>query len=114
MNGTWNTEVFEEVTRELIDIFTNITPMVYPNPTSGTITMSINEPMKNYLLNNTEIRKIDVVKIVNMKGEVVFWAKDIDLSTPFKIDLQQLTSGTYVLTVNIDRMERSTSFILNK
>jgi|GEM_PF-2716507 len=114
MNGTWNTEVFEEVAKELADIFTNVTPNIYPNPTSGVITMSINEPMKNYLLNNTEIKKIDLVKIVDSKGETVYLEKNVDLATPHIIDLQHLPSGTYILIVKIDKMERSTSFILNK
>ncbi len=114
MSGTWNTEFFEEVAKELANIYTNITPVVYPNPTSGVITMSINEPVKNYMLNNTEIRKIDVVKIVNMKGELVYFEKNVDLAIPLKIDLQNLPSGTYILIVNIDKMERNTSFILNK
>ena len=114
MSGTWNTEFFEEIAKELVNIYTNITPVVYPNPTSGVITMSINEPVKNYMLNNTEIRKIDVVKIVNMKGELVYFEKNVDLATPLKIDLQNLPSGTYILIVNIDKMERNTSFILNK
>lgn len=114
LSGTWNTEFFEDAAKELANIYTNITPVVYPNPTSGVITMSINEPVKNYMLNNTEIRKIDVVKIVNMKGELVYFEKNVDLATSLKIDLQHLPSGTYILIVTIDKMERNTSFILNK
>lgn len=76
--------------------------------------MSINGPFKNYILNNTEIRKIDLVKIVNMKGKIVYNEKNVDLATPLKIDIQHLPSGTYILIVNIDKMERNTSFILNK
>lgn len=114
MNGNWNTELFEEVAAEFVDMFTNITPVIYPNPSNGVITISINEPVKDFLLKYTEASKIDFIKIVNMKGDLVYFESDVELSTPHQINIQNLSSGNYFLKVIIGNLEGGASFILNK
>lgn len=114
MNGNWNTELFEEVAAEFANIFTNITPVIYPNPSNGVITISINDPMKDFLLQYTEARKIDFIKIINMKGELVYSESDVALSSSHQINVHHLPAGTYFLKVFIGNLEGSTNFILNK
>ncbi len=114
MNGTWNTEIFEQLATELIDLFADITPRIYPNPTNGIITIELKETVRMFLVNYTEVRKFDNLKIINTKGETVYEASNIEIANPYTIDISNLPSGTYFVNLIIGNSKGDASFILNK
>jgi len=86
---------FKDTINITVSIPSNITHIeladiqVYPNPFHNYITIQ----------NNQQRKKIDI-RIVNIYGQIQYYAKDIYLLDKHTISLEQLKSGLYFLEIN--------------
>ncbi|MDA3865848.1 MAG: T9SS type A sorting domain-containing protein [Salinivirgaceae bacterium] len=93
-NGIWKNS----------NIYTNISPInnttfsLYPNPSSGFIT-----------LNNSD-NSIQSVEIINMNGQIIF--KEQLNSTTSRINVQNLSKGIYIVKIKSDNFVKTEKLII--
>lgn len=75
---------------------------VYPNPTKGFVTISMNQ----------FIGKINI-QIIDINGRIVSDMKNIDFNQQKEIDLSNFQSGVYILKINSESVNVTKKIILN-
>ncbi|MFD0963036.1 T9SS type A sorting domain-containing protein [Pseudofulvibacter geojedonensis] len=84
--GLWKSDLYSEALSVEDIVFENLT--IHPNPTSSQLNFSWdkNEPI--------------TIKIFNVNGKLVYYAKDLILNNSYTIDVSNLATGIYFAKLN--------------
>jgi len=79
---------------------------LYPNPTNGILTLQL----------NTEVNDGLIFKLCNLLGEVVFEQDNLDFHgfSSKQINLQSISNGIYLVTVQSNKINYSTKIIIQQ